>query len=63
MAMDWLWTHPEDGSVAVYTSPSMSRTVGKVEINRTRQALFVWTCPRKGMRILFRNGGLYKNLN
>lgn len=63
IAMDWLWTHPDERSVTVYSSPSKTRTVGMVTVNHSRSAVFAWIVPKGAVKTLFRNGGLYKNRN
>lgn len=63
LAMDYLWTHPEDGQIIIYSSRSKRQIVGKVVFNSRASPIFAWSTPRKSIRTLYRDGNIYKKPN
>lgn len=58
-AIDYLWFHPRERSVTVYTSHLKKLEVGTVYYTKSRP-LFLWTLSNGKSRPLFRDGNVYR---
>lgn len=62
LAIDYLWLHPKDSTVTVYTSKTKKIVVGEVIYTKSRP-LFLWSLPNGRIRTLYRSGSVYKKPN
>lgn len=59
MAIDYLWMHPKEKDVTVFSSPTKKVVVGTVTYTASRP-LFLWTSDNGRSSTLLRDGKIYR---